>query len=144
MLMRITYGVKPAQADDKYFRAMQKIVHIAAAISTPGKFPVEALPVLRYIPSWFPGGRYKKYAAECRRFVEDSLSELHKTVSDGSVSTPLYRSAHRICPAEASTSRRMLRLGKIPLHLIFSRTIASTTSRKRESLTKRSSSRMCR
>ena len=32
----------------------------------PGAFAVDTLPFLRYVPAWFPGAGFKRYAAECQ------------------------------------------------------------------------------
>ena len=35
----------------------------------PGAFFVDVLPALRYLPSWFPGAGFKRYAAKVRPYI---------------------------------------------------------------------------
>ncbi|KAG6877262.1 hypothetical protein C0993_009031 [Termitomyces sp. T159_Od127] len=37
----------------------------------PGTFIVDALSFLKYIPAWFPGANFKRYAAECRVLTDE-------------------------------------------------------------------------
>ncbi|KAG6868891.1 hypothetical protein C0993_008189 [Termitomyces sp. T159_Od127] len=37
----------------------------------PGAFAVDSLPFLRYIPAWFPGAGFKRYAAECKALTDE-------------------------------------------------------------------------
>ena len=53
--------------DDKYFNMVERIVDDADKINTPGRFPVEAIPSLRYLPSWFPGAGFKRQAEKWRK-----------------------------------------------------------------------------
>ena len=56
------------------------------AISVPGRFPVETVPSLLYLPSWFPGAGFKKYAADARAFLEINIDMLYQTAVNGLVS----------------------------------------------------------
>ncbi|KAH9888994.1 cytochrome P450 [Cubamyces lactineus] len=62
-MMRLVYGVKPMDRNDRLFQMAETIVHVGAAMSTPGAFLVDMVPPLRYIPSWFPGARFARQAA---------------------------------------------------------------------------------
>ena len=75
-LLRVTYGIDLTEADDKYFRMVETVAHAMDNIATPGRYPVEAFPVLRYIPSWLPGGGFKKYAADTKASIAHSVDEL--------------------------------------------------------------------
>ena len=86
MLLRVTYGVDPSETDHKYYDMVESIAEIADDIAVPGRYPVEALPVLRSLPSWVPGGGFKKYAADAKVSIAAALDELYKTAVDGLVS----------------------------------------------------------
>ena len=77
--MRITYGI---EANDKYFTMVQRLVEIGEDIMVPGRYLVEAIPHLRFLPAWFPGAHFKRYAARARRnilYIRDQLFESAKT-----------------------------------------------------------------
>ena len=86
MLLRVTYGVDPSETDHKYYDMVESVAEVADDIAVPGRYPVEALPVLRSFPSWVPGGGFKKYAAEAKVSIAAALDELYKTAVDGLVS----------------------------------------------------------
>ena len=86
--MRVTYGITLVEDDDKYFNMVERIVDDADKINTPGRFPVEAIPSLRYLPSWFPGAGFKRFATEASAYVQVALNDLYKGALDGMVSMP--------------------------------------------------------
>ena len=80
--MRIIYGIELSEANDKYFEMVKRISDIGEDITVPGRYPVEAIPLLRFLPAWFPGVQFKRYAASARRdvlFIRDQLFESAKT-----------------------------------------------------------------
>ena len=53
--MRVTYGVEVDEAEEDYLGIAEAAMTSFSSAFTPGKHLVEALPVLRFLPSWFPG-----------------------------------------------------------------------------------------
>ena len=79
----VIYGIEIREAHDEHFKMVERMGEVGEAILIPGKFPVEAFPVLRFLPSWFPGGGFKKFAADAKRdisYIVDHLFETAKTV----------------------------------------------------------------
>jgi hypothetical protein len=37
--------------------------------AVPGATPVNHIPILRYLPTWFPGARFHKFAAETKELT---------------------------------------------------------------------------
>ena len=87
--MLITFGIDVGEANDRYFHMIEGIATTAETIAAPGKFTVEALPSLSYLPPWFPGGGFKRYAANARAFLNASQNELYRATIDGLVSSIL-------------------------------------------------------
>ena len=83
--MRVAYGIELDEHNDKYFEIVERIGMVGETIAAPGRFPVEALPILNYLPSWFPGGGFKKFGAEGRALIHSSLNTLYRTAVDGLV-----------------------------------------------------------
>ena len=83
---RVIYGIEIREAHDKHFKMVERMGEVGETILIPGKFPVEAFPVLRFLPSWFPGGRFKKFAADAKRdisYIVDHLFETAKAAMVG-------------------------------------------------------------
>ena len=59
---QVVYGITLEHVDDKYFQMVKQITDIGEEITVPGRFLVEAFPVLQYVPSWFPGASFQKLA----------------------------------------------------------------------------------
>ncbi|KAH9926307.1 cytochrome P450 98A3 [Epithele typhae] len=82
-LMRVAYGVDLEEPNDRYFQVVERVSAVGEEISVPGRFPVEGLPSLRYIPEWFPGGAFKRWSAEAKRYFQESVNTLYAVAVDG-------------------------------------------------------------
>ena len=81
-VLRVSYGIELSEANDKYFKLVKKMSDIGEDITVPGRHPVEAIPILRFLPEWFPGAYFKRYAARAKReifTVKNQLFESSKT-----------------------------------------------------------------
>ncbi|KAI0674482.1 cytochrome P450 [Trametes maxima] len=66
--MKIVYGLDIADdAQDKYLVIARKAVDVFFNYMVPGRYIVESLHSLRYIPSWFPGAGFKRFAISSRK-----------------------------------------------------------------------------
>ena len=83
--MRVIYGVELGEENDSSFRLIEEVAVVSTAIAIPGNFPVEAVPALRYLPSWAPGGRFKKYAADAKVLYLYTLDVLFRGALDNIV-----------------------------------------------------------
>ena len=54
---------------------MEEAVHLMADVFMPGKWLVESIPWLRFIPSWAPGAGFKRKAAN----VKKKMGEIDET-----------------------------------------------------------------
>ena len=64
--MSAMYGYDISPKDD-YFVSLAEtgLTHVSKSIF-PGAKIANALPVVRHIPSWFPGARFKRFAEEAK------------------------------------------------------------------------------
>ncbi|RPD64516.1 cytochrome P450 98A3 [Lentinus tigrinus ALCF2SS1-7] len=68
-VMRIVYGIELDESQGLYFDIVERMGEVGEEIAVPGRFPVESLPFLRFLPAWFPGGGFKRWAAEAKRDI---------------------------------------------------------------------------
>ncbi len=97
--MRIAYGLDVADADDEYYKMVERVAEIGGEVAIPGRFLAEALPMLRILPSWSPGAEFKRFAIEANRemlYTVDYLFDAAKAamvseviLSISSCSTPI-------------------------------------------------------
>ncbi|KAJ7241848.1 cytochrome P450 [Mycena rebaudengoi] len=92
VILSVTYGISPASGEDVFVRLAEKAVG-ALATAALGGYLVDLYPPLRNIPSWLPGGAFKRKAAMWKRLLdqmrvvpfEHAKSELAKGSQTASV-----------------------------------------------------------
>ncbi|KAK7035404.1 hypothetical protein VNI00_011935 [Paramarasmius palmivorus] len=67
-----TYGIKPSKGDDSYVHLADETMTILADVGRGG-FVVDALPFLKWMPSWFPGAGYKTKVAKGAELVDQAI-----------------------------------------------------------------------
>ena len=75
--MKIAYGIDVQESNDPYIRLTEEAIKGVDEAAVPA-FWVDLFPILKYVPSWFPGAGFQKKATHLR--------ELNKTV----VGNPFY------------------------------------------------------
>ena len=61
--MKIGYGIVVQESDDPYISIAEEFLKGVAEAGIPGSFLVDLFPILKYVPSWFPGAGFQKKAA---------------------------------------------------------------------------------
>ncbi|KAL0066758.1 hypothetical protein AAF712_006149 [Marasmius tenuissimus] len=64
LIILVTYGLDVKGPNDPVVRTAERAVEMANHAATPGAFMVDALPILKYVPAWFPGAGFKRKARE--------------------------------------------------------------------------------
>jgi hypothetical protein len=72
--MDIVYGISVQESDDPYISIAEEALEGLSTAGVPGAFWVDLLPILKYVPSWFPGASFKKKAARWRA-VNHTMAE---------------------------------------------------------------------
>ncbi|KAF8630710.1 hypothetical protein AX15_002762 [Amanita polypyramis BW_CC] len=63
IILNVAYGWQVTSSDDYFVHLMEEAFSIHNAINKPSGWLVEFFPLLRFLPSWFPGNNYKRKAA---------------------------------------------------------------------------------
>ena len=58
--MRTAYGFDDIRQNESLIHDAEKLVLELFEATIPGRFLVNHLPILRYVPSWFPGAGFKR------------------------------------------------------------------------------------
>jgi hypothetical protein len=64
--MKIGYGIVVQDSKDPYISLAEVAVDGASEAAIPGAYWVDYLPILKYVPSWFPGAGFQKKATVVR------------------------------------------------------------------------------
>ncbi|KAF5335103.1 hypothetical protein D9611_010868 [Ephemerocybe angulata] len=60
--IRILYGVDVKSVTDPFISDAIEVSEAFAEAATPGRFMVDNLPILKYVPSWVPGAGFQRWA----------------------------------------------------------------------------------
>ncbi|KAI6122251.1 cytochrome P450 [Pisolithus croceorrhizus] len=76
IIMAITYGYEVAPKDDPFVTNVIHLVELFVHAMTAERATlINAIPLLAHIPSWLPGGEFKRQAAECRALARTVLED---------------------------------------------------------------------
>ena len=71
--MKVTYGVDIAEKNDPYIALIEKVLAAIVAV-TPGRYLIQYLPILEYVPEWVPGVGFQKELS-AGRAADDHVKE---------------------------------------------------------------------
>ncbi|KAF6748927.1 cytochrome P450 [Ephemerocybe angulata] len=66
IILKVAYGYPMGGYEDEFVRIIDAGFAATVELQAPGRFYVEFLPWLRFIPSWFPGAGFKRYGLQMR------------------------------------------------------------------------------
>ncbi|TFK48195.1 cytochrome P450 [Heliocybe sulcata] len=78
IILKVAYGWTVEGNDDYFVSLMEEAFQLSAEINAPGKWLVDAFPLLRFVPTWFPGARFKREAERYRGRMSEVESVPHK------------------------------------------------------------------
>ncbi|KAJ7675756.1 cytochrome P450 [Mycena polygramma] len=70
-IMATVYGYDVKPSNDHFVTLSENAVKKLSDAFLPGAMAVNTFPILRYLPSWFPGTGFHRYAAECRELTQE-------------------------------------------------------------------------
>ena len=69
-ILSMTYSINVQHYNDPYIKIVQEAVGAASELVIPGAFLVDIIPILKYVPEWFPGAKFQSKAAMMRKHAE--------------------------------------------------------------------------
>ncbi|KAL0954535.1 hypothetical protein HGRIS_003502 [Hohenbuehelia grisea] len=79
-LLRLTLGYNVSDKNDRLLTYAESVSTNAAIAMMPGVFLVDRMPFLRHMPSWLPGGGFKKVAAQWRQELYELVDKTFKSL----------------------------------------------------------------
>ncbi|KAG9089248.1 hypothetical protein FS749_001496 [Ceratobasidium sp. UAMH 11750] len=73
--IRIAYGHKAKDSNDEFIRSAEEFMTAIGEATVPGRWLVEIIPLLRFVPSWMPGARFKRQASAWARMTTKHRQE---------------------------------------------------------------------
>ncbi|KAF8582288.1 cytochrome P450 [Ramaria rubella] len=102
VILKVAYGYEVKSEHDYFLELAQATMKIGSAASAPGKWLVDSWPVLRFLPSWFPGASFKRKAAQWAHQMYIQSLEPHEYVKRELASgkaNPSFTSQY-LCPED--------------------------------------------
>ena len=93
--MKIGYGIAVQESDDPYISIAEEALNGISQAGIPGTFLVDFLPILKYVPSWFPGAGFQKKAAHWREVINTMAEKPFRHVQEQLVQVHFLR-AHQL------------------------------------------------
>ena len=63
----MTYSINVQPYNDPYIKIAEEAIGAAGELLIPGAFLVDIIPILKYVPEWFPGAKFQSKAAMMRQ-----------------------------------------------------------------------------
>ena len=63
----MTYSIDIQPYNDPYVKIAEEALRAGAELLIPGAFLVDIIPILKYVPEWFPGAKFQNKAAMMRK-----------------------------------------------------------------------------
>ena len=66
----MTYSISVRPYNDPYVAIAEEAIAAVVELLIAGAFLVDIIPILKYVPEWFPGAKFKRKAATMRTQAE--------------------------------------------------------------------------
>ncbi|KAJ7690140.1 cytochrome P450 [Mycena rosella] len=70
IMMTMAYGLDILPQDDPYISAAHVALRVMSGAAVPGRFLIDVIPALKYVPFWFPGASFKRKAVGWKKLVQ--------------------------------------------------------------------------
>ena len=84
----MTYSISVRPYNDPYIAIAEEAIAAVAELIIAGTFLVDILPILKYVPDWFPGAKFKRKAAMMRTHAENMRNATFAATKKLMVFTP--------------------------------------------------------
>lgn len=95
--MSIAYGLPVKPTDDPYVKAGELAIHGLVTAAVPGRFLVDVLPILKYVPEWMPGAGFQTKAREWKNWTRAMVDVPYEAAKKNIVSVVTYKKSLFCC-----------------------------------------------
>ncbi|KAJ7290002.1 cytochrome P450 [Mycena rebaudengoi] len=87
LIMSIAYGIDTLPSNDPYIETAEVAIDAVMQAAIPGRYLVDMIPILKYVPAWFIGAGFKRHARESKKLtvkmVQLPFKAAKRLVADG-------------------------------------------------------------
>ncbi|KAF8893737.1 cytochrome P450 [Mucidula mucida] len=73
IIMKLAYGITVQEGEDPFVTLIEHANDNFNIATTPGKFMVDVIPLLRFVPAWIPGAGFKTLAKQWKKAFDDMV-----------------------------------------------------------------------
>ncbi|KAJ7242999.1 cytochrome P450, partial [Mycena rebaudengoi] len=70
LIMSIAYGIDTLPSNDPYMETAEAAIDAITQAVVPGRYLVDMIPILKYVPAWFIGAGFKRQAREWKKLTD--------------------------------------------------------------------------
>jgi cytochrome P450 len=74
IILKMGYGWKVDREDDKLVKLANYMNDQFSELTKPGRFLVDFIPAMKYVPDWFPGAEFKRIAKQSREALNTTMN----------------------------------------------------------------------
>lgn len=82
IILNVTYGHQVAEGGDDYVALADRALSSLAQAGIFGTYLVDYLPILKYVPTWFPFASFKRRAVEWRKSTREMVNKPFDMIKD--------------------------------------------------------------
>ncbi|KAI0698606.1 CyP450 monooxygenase [Cytidiella melzeri] len=82
-IMDIVYGHRIQDMDDEYIKLIVEAFDVLIETKTTGKYWIDFIPILRYVPPWVPGATATKYGARWHPVIQEMINKPFDAIKNG-------------------------------------------------------------
>ncbi|KNZ75064.1 O-methylsterigmatocystin oxidoreductase [Termitomyces sp. J132] len=94
IIMSVTYGIDVLPENDPYIAIAETAMHGMSEATIPGRFLVDFIPLLKYVPAWMPGVDFQRKAKAWRdctmQLVENPFAVVQQKLAKGEAMEPSF------------------------------------------------------
>ncbi|KAJ7251340.1 cytochrome P450 [Mycena rebaudengoi] len=87
LIMSIAYGIDTLPSNDPYMVTAEAAIDAITEAIVPGRYLVDMIPILKYVPAWFIGAGFKRHARESKKLtvkmVQLPFQTTKRLIADG-------------------------------------------------------------
>ncbi|KAI0758757.1 cytochrome P450 [Fomes fomentarius] len=80
LILGVAYGIDVQPKDDPYIATAETALHAMSMAGNAGAYLVDYIPILKHVPSYFPGATFKRQAAEWKKSTDAMVERPFKAV----------------------------------------------------------------
>lgn len=71
LVIRLLYGIEVQDKDDALVGLAEDFARLTTETTEPGRWLVDAFPILRHVPAWLPGAGFKRWAKRAKARMDE-------------------------------------------------------------------------